>query len=460
MTNFYERTWDDLPQPVGNVARGGEGLWRREDPIFAPTGEITMGGMFEHQREFLDLPNFIKVMVMGYGGGKSLIIGKRTLAVALHNAPVPAAIICPSYPMAKLTAIPTMTALLEGKRQLYGRAFWYKFSGQTPMKFTVRFRGRDATIFILSSDRPDSLKGSNLCMVALEEPFLQPFDAFEQAVARVRDMSARHREIILAGTPEQLNWGYELCEGELRDKYDVGVVRGSTLMNRALPPDYAERMLRGYDKKAADAYVFGQFVNMAKGVVYYSFDRGEHVVERSIPSGARLGMGMDFNVNPMACCVFWWRGQDIHYLAEYEFPNSDTEYACQRIREEWGDAVTDVFPDASGKNRATNSPGGRSDFTILREQGFTINAKSKNPSLRDRHNAVNGKLKPAEGQHHITISPKCTKLAKYLARYTHEGRNTQEQEAMSHLLDAATYPIAFLWPVNKGYVGMQKHHGA
>jgi hypothetical protein len=460
MTNFYNRTWDDLPKPVGHVAAGGEGLWRKEDPIFEPGGAIQTGGMFEHQRDFLALPNFIKVMVMGYGGGKSLILAKRMIALAIHNAPVPAAIICPSYPMAKLTAIPTMKALLEGKKQLYGRAFGYKFSGQTPMKFTFRFKGRDATVYILSSDRPDSLKGSNLCGVALEEPFLQPFDAFEQSIARVRDMGARHREIILAGTPEQLNWGYDLCEGDLRGKYDVGVVRGSTMMNRALPADYAERMLKGYDKKAADAFVYGRFVNMAKGVVYYGFDRSEHVVERSIPSGARLGMGMDFNVNPMACCVFWWRGKEIHYLAEYEFENSDTEYACQRIREEWGDQIVDVFPDASGKARATNAPGGRSDFTILREQGFTVNAKSKNPSLRDRHNATNGKFKPAEGRHHITISPKCVKLVKYLARYTHEGRNTPTMDALSHLLDAATYPLAYLWPVAKGHVDERKHHGA
>lgn len=463
MTNFYSRTWDDLPQPVGHIATGGEGFWRKEDPTFKPSGEISTGGMFEHQRAFLDLPNFIKVMVMGYGGGKSLILAKRMIALALHNAPVPAAIICPSYPMAKMTAIPTMRGLLEGKKQLYGRAFSWRFSGQTPMKFEFRFKGRDATVYVLSSDRPDSLKGSNLCAVALEEPFLQPFDAFEQSIARVRDMGARHREIILAGTPEHLNWGYDLCEGELRERYDVGVVRGSTMMNRALPSDYADRMLKGYDKKAADAFVYGRFVNMSKGVVYYGFDKAEHVIERNkgnIPAGARLGMGMDFNVNPMACCIFWWKGNEIHYLAEYEFENSDTEYACQVIREDWGDAVTDVFPDASGKARATNAPGGRSDFTILREQGFIINTRSKNPRIRDRHNAVNGKFKPAEGRHYITISPKCKKIIKYLARYTHEGRNTQEMDAMSHLLDAATYPIAYLWPVNKGHVRETKHHGA
>jgi hypothetical protein len=451
------------PPPVArseSVESGEDGLWRTADPIFAPDGLINTGGMFEHQRDLLQLDNFIKVLVMGYGGGKSLIIGKRAIAAAIHNAPVPAAVICPSYPAAKLTAIPTIKALLEGKRQLYGPGFVWRFVGQSPMYFSIRHKGRNATIYVLSSDRPDSLKGSNLCFVALEEPFIQPIIAFEQAIARVRDPSARHREILLAGTPEQMDWGYDLCEGELRERYDVGVITGSTMMNLALPKNYAETMMKGYDAKAAEAYVMGKFVNLSTGVVYYGFDQAEHVVAREPVSGCRLGMGMDFNVNPMACCVFWWKGNDIHILREYEFPNSDTEYACKSVREDWGSGLEDVFPDASGRARATNAPGGRSDFTILREQGFTVNAKSANPSLRDRHNAVNGKFKPAVGRHSITIAPECKRLIKYFGRYTHEDRNKEKMKAMSHLLDAATYPIAYLWPVARGTVAEVKYDGA
>lgn len=459
MTSFCERSWSAIPAVESHVDSGGR-FWRQEPPEFRDDRSIKRGGLFDHQRELLGLPNFIKVLVMGYGGGKSLMIGKRMISLALENAPMPVAVICPSYPMAKLTSIPTIKALLEGKRQLYGRRFAYRFNAQTPMHFTVRFRGREGTIYVLSSDRPDSLKGSNLAAVALEEPFIQPLDAFEQAVARTREPGARHREILLAGTPEQLNWGYDLCEGKLRDRYDVGVLTGSTMLNEALEPEYADRMLQGYDEKAADAFVHGKFVNLSKGVVYYAFDRAEHVVDRAPPPGAKLGLGMDFNVNPMACCVFWWRGDDIHYLDEYEFPNSDTEYACQRVREQWGDGVENVFPDASGNARATNAPGGRSDFTILREQGFKVNARSKNPSIRDRHNAVNGKFKPARGRHSITVSPRCVKLIEYLERYTHEDRNTKKMDEMSHLLDAATYPIAYLWPTARGSVTAVRFAGA
>lgn len=443
----YERQFEALPQPAIHVDSGGS-FWRKEDPDMR-NGLVTRGGMFSHQREFYDSESFIKMLVMGYGGGKSLILCKRIIALALQNAPVPCAVFAPSYPAAKLTTIPTIKKLLDGKRTLLGRSFYYSFTQLAPMCFTIRYRGREAKILVLSSDRPDSLKGANLAAVGFEEPFVQPLDAFEQAVARVRDPSARRREILLAGTPEDLNWGYDLAEGELYERYRPDVYRGSTLQNLALPDDVAARMIAGYDEKARDAYVYGRFVNLTSGRVYYGFDREEHCVERSRPSGAKLGVGMDFNVNPMACTVFWYTATEMHIMREYEFPNSDTAYACQVIREDYGAEIEDVFPDASGRGRSTSAPGGRSDFQIIRDHKFVINSKSANPPRRDRYNATNGKFAPAVGAHTLTVSPRCKKLIGYFEKYTHENRSKQEGEGMSHLLDAATYPIAYLYPVGR-----------
>ena len=81
-----------LPVPDVRVETGDE-FWRTDDPILREDRTIAKGGLFPHQRELIELPNFIKVLVMGYGGGKSLLIGKRAIAAALHNAPVAAAII-------------------------------------------------------------------------------------------------------------------------------------------------------------------------------------------------------------------------------------------------------------------------------------------------------------------------------------------------------------------------------
>lgn len=455
MSSIYDRLWDAVPRPVQHVAAGGS-FWRKEPPEIVDK-VVTKGGMFEPQREFYELPNFIKILVAGYGSGKSWVLCKRMIALAIQNAPIPCAIVVPSYAMAKLTTLPTIRMLLDGKRSLYGRAFWWGYNGMHPPHFSFRFRGRDASLYIISSERPLSLRGSNLAAAGLEEPFIQPQAAFDQMIARVRHPAAKKREIVIAGTPEQLNWGYELCEGELRDRYDVGFVQAGTESNLALPSEYAKTLERGYDALAWKAYGKGEFVNLTTGRVYHSFDRREHVVERERPSGSKLGLGMDFNVDPMAFSVFWYKGDEMHVMREYELPNSDTEFACQTVRADFGDELENVFPDPTGRNRATNAPGGVSDFTILRRQGFTVYTRGQY-GRRDRFNAVNGKFKPARGLHTITISPTCKKLIKYFTQYTYE--QMRKQEDMSHLLDATTYPIAYLWPIARMAITEMKYHGA
>jgi hypothetical protein len=463
MTSSFDREFEKLPAPV-EYTRAGGSFWRKEAPVFGENKSIVKGGMFQPQLDWWNLKTFVKVFVAGYGGGKSFVLAKRMIASALANAPAPVAIVCPNLPQAKLTTIPTIDQLLAGKQAILGRGFAYKYNGTPPITYTIWYRGRTAKIIILSAERPHSLKGGNLAAVGMEEPFIQPKESFDQMVARIRHPDAVLRELVIAGTPEQLNWGYDLCEGELGKRYDVGVVHASTMENKSLPDDYAKRMLSGFDKKAAAAYVLGRFTNLSKGVVYHSFDRDEHVVDMPRPTGARLGVGMDFNVNPMAAVLFWHYGEQVHTIREFEFPNADTEYAAQVIREtvmrDYGEHIEDVFPDASGKARATNAPGGVSDFVILKQMGYHINTKSANPTLRDRYNAANRQFKGANDRINWTISPKCPKLAKYFSQYTHENRNTTDGKAMSHLLDAATYPIAFLYPVLRSSLSPRKFHGA
>jgi hypothetical protein len=463
MTSSFDREFAKVPRPVDHT-KGGGSFWRKEPPVFGQGKEITKGGMFAPQLEWWNLPNFIKVLVTGYGGGKSFILAKRMIGLALKNAPVPVAIVCPNLPQAKLTTIPTIDGLLEGKRQLLGRGFRYRYNGTPPIHYTIEYRGRRATIYILSAERPQSLKGGNLAAVGMEEPFIQPEESFQQMIARIRHPDAVHQELAIAGTPENLNWGYELCEGELSKRYDVGVVHASTMANKSLPDDYAKRMLAGYDEKAASAYVQGRFTNLSKGVVYHAFDREENVVELAPPSGAQVGIGMDFNVNPMAATLFWWKGQDMHIFCEFEFPNADTEYAALAIQdiawERFRIRVEDVFPDASGKNRSTSAPGGISDFVILKQLGFTIHSKDANPPRRDRYNATNRKFKSKGGRITLTIDPSCTRLAKYFTQYTHEIRNKKQGEEMSHLLDAATYPVAYLFPILRSSLSASKFEGS
>ena len=421
-------------------------FWRKADPVMDPeTGKILMGGMFPHQREFWESKAFIKTLVTGYGGGKTMTGGKWSIAMALENPGIPFMTVSPSYKVAKKTIIITLKELLDGKRTLLD-GFSYKFN-KSDHEFLIRYRGREGIIWCASGDDPDALKGPNLCGALIDEPFIQDRAVFEQMLARVRHPLAEVKQIGMTGTPEDLNWGYDICLGDEKDNFDLHLVQASSKENKALGKEFTERLERGLSEKAAQSYVDGKFVALAEGLVYYGFARERNVIEfPEIPKGAKIGFGLDFNVNPMSAAMFWTINGHIHFFDEILLPNSDTYDMCETVLSEYGMFKPICFPDATGKKRQTNAAAGMTDFKIIKNKyKIKIDAPSANPSKRDRYNIVNGKLNPKVGRPTMTISPKCKKMIRYLESYAHEKMNNQEE--MSHILDAMGYPVARLFPM-------------
>lgn len=433
--------------PEASTPSKAPSFWRTEDPILDAKGLVSKGGMFEHQRKWWNSPKFMKALVTGYGGGKTLIGSKWSISMALTNAShvdiVPHACVSPSFKIARKTIIPTITSLLDGKKTIR-KDLSYRYN-KSEHEFLIRCGGRRAIIWISSGDNPDSLKGPNLGSALIDEPFIQDREVLDQMIARVRHPLAKIKHIGLTGTPEELNWGYDICEGEDKDKYDVDLIQASTLANKAIDRSYYDRIKKAFTEKAALAYLEGQFVSLSEGQVYYAFDPlpGGNIQDLPDPGG-ELEIGMDFNVNPMAANVFWRVGDKVHIIDEIELPNSDTEEMCSHIKKLYpGRVIRNVYPDASGRARHSSAPGGKSDFNYIEAAGFKYWCHTTNPPRRDRYNITNGKLKNKT----LTISPKCKKLKHYFMEYSYE--KMLKQQAMSHLLDASTYPIAYLFPVSR-----------
>ena len=452
---------------MGNiiVPAPSQGIFRREDPIIERDGDfknITHGGMWPSHRKWWYLPNKVKLLVGGYGAGKTLTLCKRHIELALAHSGAPTAIVSPTYSVAKKTVISTLEELLDGLGPIWrawGGDLVWESRKTSPYEFRIwhtpvtpdgrKMKTVYGEILVYSGENPDKLKGPNLGSAGIDEPFIQDYAVFEQMNARVRHPKSRHLEINMTGTPEQLNWGYDIAEGELASKIDIGVVCMPTTENKALPDDFVPNLLRTYDPKAARAYVYGEFVNLTGGQVYYAFYRSENVVEMPTPTeGVLWGAGMDFNVNPMCATIFWYKSGNnplIYFVDEIELPNSDTVAMCQEIRERYPQ-VQAIYPD-SNAGRSTNQPGGKTDYDYIDQMGFEVMRRPANPSQRDRYNCVNGLLKSTGGRIRQLLSPKCVKLIKYQELYTHEQKHTKEHKAMSHLLDARDYPCWYLMPL-------------
>ena len=449
------------------IVAPSRGIFNRNDPVVDEQGILVRGGMWPSQRKWWELPNFVRLLVGGYGAGKTMLLCKRHIELALSHPAAPTAIVSPTYGMAKETTISTSHELLDGAgklQRMWGGDLVYEYRKSSPYEFCITHfpvlgdgttcKSTTGRLLIYSGEDPLKLKGPNLGSAGIDEPFIQEYEVFEQMVARTRHRKAPKIEINLTGTPESINnWGYDLAEGDLSSKYDIGIVRMSTTENKALNKGFVDRLLAQYDPKAAQAYVHGMFVNLAAGLVYYSFDRQENVVELIRPSGSELGSGMDFNVNPMCATVFWYVGGSnphIHYFDEIELPNSDTQEMCHVLGERyWKQGLRNVYPD-SNAGRATNQPAGKTDYTYIEQAGFVVNRNAGgNPHRRDRFNCVNGLLSPSGGRIRMTISPNCKKLIKYNSLYSHELMNSHAHKRMSHLLDARDYPAWALFPLSR-----------
>ncbi len=388
------------------------------------------------QQKWWDLPNFYKLLVGGYGSGKTHIGAIRSIYLSHVNSGIPGMYVSPSYPMAEKTIVISLKEILTRS------GVDYKYN-ETKHRFLIR--NWDGHIWIGSGEKPDSLKGANLAWFGIDEPFSQKREVFKQMIARARHPDATIREGFLTGTAEQLNWGYELVNNE---DIDIGHVVASTLDNPHLPQEYKDNLLASYSEEEIQAYVYGQFVNLTAGRVCKPFDRSKHVVVRGdlneLLAHGHLFVGCDFNVDYMSASVGVDLNGHIHWFDKFRQSNSNTFEMADWLRAKYPRLVH-CYPDATGKARKTSST--KSDHQILKDKGFIVHTRPGNPPVKDRVNSWNRLLKDDR----MTFDPKLKELIadNELMVWKNGDLDQTTDKARTHAFDSASYPVYTRHPLIK-----------
>ena len=387
--------------------------------------------MLRHQREFWELPNYIKAMVGGYGSGKTHIGALRAIMLSRKNRGIPGMYVSPSFPTARKTIIITLKDILDRSGVRYR---WRE------VEHSFEINSWGGIIWIGSGDNPDSLKGPNLGWAGIDEPFLQKREVFDQMIARVRHPQASSRELFLTGTPEQLNWGYDVCMN-VEGKYDIGAVIAKSSDNHHLPRQTILAMEAAYTKEQREAYLEGRFVNLTSGRVYKDFDRNVHMVHGEYPSLPTMA-GIDFNVDHLSAEIFKKGPNFAHFFDEFRMKNATTFDMANMLEAKYP-GIT-VFPDPSGSARHTSAS--KSDHDILSHAGCIIRSHRKQPPVRERVNAMNKMFL----DNRITVEPNtCPELVSDFERCVWKGGDIDKKSdpARTHASDAAGYAIEYLFPV-------------
>lgn len=390
-----------------------------------------------------ELDTKFRAYVGGFGSGKTYV-GCLDLGIFAKKHPkVPQGYFAPTYRDIRDTFFPTV------EEALYSLGLSCKI--KTSDKEVHMYRGRQyyGVIICRSMDNPGSIVGFKIARALIDEIDTMAIDkatlAWRKIIARLRFViNGVVNGIGVTTTPEGFKFVYNQFALDPTESYSM--VQASTYENEAyLPEDYISSLLETYTKELVMAYVSGMFVNLTSGSVYRSYDRERNRSNEKIKPKEVLHWGMDFNVEKMAAKCHVERANGWHQVAE--FGNVlDTPTMIDLIKQRYPEHRHIIYPDASGKNRSTK--GAReSDIGLLRQAGFTVNAKDSNPLVRDRYTSVNAAFEKTR----LWINDRaCPSSARCLEQQAFdENGEPDKKSGHDHDNDATGYFVYWQMPVVK-----------
>jgi len=407
------------------------------------------------QKAFIDLPQKFRAYVGGFGSGKTWVGSTQLCQNAYEFPRVNQGYFAPSYPQIRDIFYPTIeeVAFDLGLRVKINQ-------GNKEVHFFEGRKSRGTTI-CRSMDAPETIVGFKVGHALIDElDVMKPEKAqlaWRKIIARMRyNVAGLKNGIDVTTTPEGFRFVYEqfykapLEKPELQDLY--GLIQSSTYENeRFLPDDYIPSLLATYPPQLIDAYLNGQFVNLASGSVYPDFSRVHNHTDAVLQPGEPVHVGVDFNVYNCTASVFVTRDNRPIQVGELTGVR-DTPALAKLLADNYkqlGHHVT-TYPDASGANHKSNDAD-KSDLQILSNSGLSIIVNPANPSVKDRVNAVNAQILSASGERRFLINTRLCPVSTECLEQQVYDKNGEPDKAggKDHANDTIGYRIVKGWPIVK-----------
>jgi hypothetical protein len=410
------------------------------------------------QARFLELPHKFKAFVAGFGSGKTWV---GCAGLCRHSWEFPyinAGYFAPTYGQIRDIFYPTIDEVASD----WGLTTKIHLSNkEVDLYCNGLYR---TTILCRSMEKPSDIVGFKIGKGLIDELDVMKTDkaeiAWRKIIARMRyNEPGLVNGIDVTTTPEGFKFVYLTFVKNLRDNPELqamyGMVQASTYDNEInLPESYIPSLLASYPPQLIDAYLRGQFVNLASGSVYPNFDRRlNHTNERLI-NREPLHIGMDFNVMNMTAILNVIR--DGFPLVVGELTGvRDTPTMTRMLTERYGQHSVTIYPDASGQaHKSVNAS--ESDLSILRQNKFSVRVDKTNPAVKDRVNSMNAMILNANGERRLKINTDaCPKMTEALEQQAYDKNGEPDKlNGLDHCNDAEGYFISQRYPIRSR--GVQK----
>ena len=348
--------------------------------------------------------------------------------------------VAPTHGMAKQIAWETLKNKLRNLR-------WVKKINEVDLNIVLV---NGSKINLRSADRPDRLRGILADGIVIDEA--SEIDQKTWTEVLRPTLSTTNGEAFFCFTPKGVaSWTYDLFQQSKVDPDNWASFQYTTIDGGQVPQEEIEQAQKDLDKRTFEQEYLSQFITY-KGIIYYNYDEGS-IHTAKVPETKELFLGLDFNIDPMSCCVAQKHENGLLVMDEIVIYSSNTDEMVQEIKNRYPHHRITVFPDPASRQRKT-SAGGRTDLSILVNAGFNIKAKPAHPRIRDRINAVNSALQSADGTRKLWITPQCKNVINSLSRMVYkEGTSVpDESDGLDHMAAALGYMIEYVYPVKRNVI--------
>ena len=379
--------------------------------------------------------NRFRVAVTGRRFGKTYC-ALRELAKHATDTNKEVLYVAPSYRMAKSIAWEKLKEKLKNLR-------WVSQTNEAEL--TIKLKS-GSKIYLKGAENKDALRGGGYDFMVLDE--FQDLDPELWTAVLRPTLSDRKGKAMFIGTPRGVgSFSHEMYTMAKETK-DWSAFTFTTVDGGQVEEKEIIEAKRDLDERTFKQEYLATF-NTYAGTVHYNFDRNKHVTPLTNFDTTNLHCGIDFNYDPMSVAISVIQNNCIYFVDEINLQGSNTDDIVTEIKSRYPDSRITMYPDDAGRQRKT-SAGGRTDISILQNAGFRVNYKLSNPPIRDRVNAVNSKLKNANGLFSMFIDPKCKQIIKSLERLQYKPNSSViEHSGDEHMADAVGYLTDYLYPVKK-----------
>lgn len=259
----------------------------------------------------------------------------------------------------------------------------------------------------------------------------------------------------LLGVPDGLNHYYDLCQlAETGGDSQFQVFHWKSA--EILPPDVIESAKRAMSAKQFRQEFEASF-ETATGRIYEDYSKANYT-NRTIQPHEQLLWMHDQNFTPLSSSIGVREGEALYLLDEIVLESATSRQSAIEFVEKYKSHKNKhvlLYGDPSGRNGEKH--GHASDYTdiesVLRAEGWTVSRRIErsHPAIKDRQNAVRGKVMTASGDISLFINPNTAPWShKGLATVQlQKGSSFQEDQKnkYQHITTAIGYCIHYEWPI-------------